>query len=548
MASSQVDKKQKEKGGKNNNNNKPLVPPPALLHNTIPFVPDVGACVTPRDIDVLCGRGKTAFQHAGNEKLRYEIARNVGLFKKAGCRREKSVIVRHIIRGVISNGGRFLKRAADKNDGWRIANFNEAREKVSHALRDVGADKVKCMPAAKMAQVAKDLEMRVNGNGAYPKGEWGTPGESLATIKRDFPTGTVKAVVREPNMGPPTKTPAQVIAEKQRAKAIEAAAAKASAHVAEMQQRKAATSAQVHANNEAAIRAAQQRASIKAQAEAAAQMCQFQRAAAANAHASSAQVSAAQANQVQQREFAEVMRTLRHVPPSAPNGPANGVSILRAGGNKRQRTTAIEVTETAQSLQERSNNSSALFADAQQQYQDMVSTRLISEQLAELTERVNNHQHLVAAEAMHKLSTTRPSQRQNLPRLHPDSGQSAVAAIADLSERVRALEEAYARRKLEEQQPNRMPSISLPQQQAQTNNNMPNRMPSSLPQQQQAQTTNNMYYDARGPSSMRPSANNDQRLGLSRVFAGVQPIVISISPEEDARNVTPDGAPSSRCP
>lgn len=522
----QVDKQQ-EKGV----NNQPL---PRLPVVHMPFMPD--GCVTPRDIDVLCGRGKTAFQHAGNEKLRYEIARNVGLFKKAASRREKSVIVRHIIRGVISNGGRFLKRTKDKTEGWRIADFNEAREKVSHALRDVGADKVKCMPAGRMAEVEKHLEMRVKGGSSLPRGEWGARGESLATIKRDYPKGKkpVKADVREPKrLLPSNKTPAQVIAEKQRAAAaLEAAAAKAAAHVAEMKQRKVAASAQVKANTQAAIRAcaAQQRASLEAQAEAAAQICQFQRAAAANAQASAAQASAAQVNQAQQREFAEAMRNLRHVPPLAPNGPANGVSILRNGGNKRQRTTAIEVTETAQGLQERSNNSSALLADAQQQYQDMVSTRLISEQLAALTERVNKHHHLVAAEAMHKLSTTSPSQTPNFPpRLptHPNPGQSAVAAIADLSERVRALEEAYARRKVEEQQPNHMPS--------------------SLPQQ--AQTNNNIFFDARGPSSSstRP-ANADPRLGLSQVFAGVQPIVISISPEEEARNVTPDGAPSSRCP
>ena len=105
-------------------------------------VPSMG--ITPEANDVLCGRGRTAFQHTGNSRLRVLIARSLDRFTSSKTRMEKTNIVRSIVQNVLDCGGRFLKRDPSKTY-WYLAGFKKAREKVSHAFRDASSDKVKCM-------------------------------------------------------------------------------------------------------------------------------------------------------------------------------------------------------------------------------------------------------------------------------------------------------------------------------------------------------------------------------------------------------------------
>jgi hypothetical protein len=98
----------------------------------------------PSDNDVICGRGLSAFRHPGNQRLRILVAEAVPLFATTTCRYEKTKIVRSLVKRVLDRGGRFLKRLPN-SDMWYLAGFNNAREKVSHALRDAASDKVKCM-------------------------------------------------------------------------------------------------------------------------------------------------------------------------------------------------------------------------------------------------------------------------------------------------------------------------------------------------------------------------------------------------------------------
>lgn len=98
----------------------------------------------PAECDVLCGRGKTAFQHAGNMWLRLKIAKAVQEFEQCKSRVEKTKLVRSIVKDVLNRGGRFLKRDC-RDDEWYLAGYTDAREKVAHALRDASSNKVKCM-------------------------------------------------------------------------------------------------------------------------------------------------------------------------------------------------------------------------------------------------------------------------------------------------------------------------------------------------------------------------------------------------------------------
>lgn len=124
--------------------------------------------LSPREEDILVGRGgKTSFLHEGNIGLRAMIAENVDDFARAPTREEKTKIVRSIMHFVLDRGGRFLKKDSHKSPNWYLAGFNDARNKISHALRDAAADKVKCMVAMKQKQTFAEQEPGQPGRASY---------------------------------------------------------------------------------------------------------------------------------------------------------------------------------------------------------------------------------------------------------------------------------------------------------------------------------------------------------------------------------------------
>ena len=114
---------------------------------------DSNVSIDPQPIDVLCGRGRTAFKHEGNQRLRDQIIENALRFARASSKPEKSAIVRSVLKYVQSSGGRFLKRIKGATGMWQLATYIESRDRVSHALRDAVANKVKSMP-----RVVKDSQ------------------------------------------------------------------------------------------------------------------------------------------------------------------------------------------------------------------------------------------------------------------------------------------------------------------------------------------------------------------------------------------------------
>lgn len=85
--------------------------------------------------DVLCGRGKTSFNHVGNRRFRDIIANSVDKYNSAKSRLEKSMVVHSIVEQVKKVKGRFLKQ--DRFSGrWYELDERQAKEKVGHAIRD----------------------------------------------------------------------------------------------------------------------------------------------------------------------------------------------------------------------------------------------------------------------------------------------------------------------------------------------------------------------------------------------------------------------------
>lgn len=101
--------------------------------------------VIPSDNDVLCGRGKVAFEHPGNQKLRRKIADTLDSYSSCQSRSGRTFIIRETIRYIrFEQGGRFLK--ADKNGLWYDGGMEAAKGRVSTAYRDARVpNKVKCM-------------------------------------------------------------------------------------------------------------------------------------------------------------------------------------------------------------------------------------------------------------------------------------------------------------------------------------------------------------------------------------------------------------------
>lgn len=83
--------------------------------------------------DVLCNRGRRAFQSIGNRRFRLIIENHSAKYDAMKVRAERSMMVISIVKVIESAGGNFLKQRKDGT--WEKATKVQAKEKVGHALR-----------------------------------------------------------------------------------------------------------------------------------------------------------------------------------------------------------------------------------------------------------------------------------------------------------------------------------------------------------------------------------------------------------------------------
>jgi len=87
------------------------------------------------ECNIICGRGLHVSCHHGNLNLHHIVDRYRQTYL-ASPRRDKSIIVRHIINEIKSTGAKFIRRADDSTDNkWVEVDDKTAYTKVSHALR-----------------------------------------------------------------------------------------------------------------------------------------------------------------------------------------------------------------------------------------------------------------------------------------------------------------------------------------------------------------------------------------------------------------------------
>lgn len=114
----------------------------------------------PRSIDVLCGRGKTCFEHQGNDDFRKVVAQHIDAYNIAPTKKAKMQVVVKVVDIIISRGGRFLIRKSNQGGPrhWVDGGRKQGKKKTGHALRDALRGRVKCV--AKL-RVENDLSKMI---------------------------------------------------------------------------------------------------------------------------------------------------------------------------------------------------------------------------------------------------------------------------------------------------------------------------------------------------------------------------------------------------
>ena len=92
--------------------------------------------VEPTSLDILQGRDRTSIRHTGNRCFRPLIYCSVAEYEALMTPTEKNKFFNAIVKSIQMSGGRFLRRQPDTKR-WEEIDLKEAKEKVSHAYRDV---------------------------------------------------------------------------------------------------------------------------------------------------------------------------------------------------------------------------------------------------------------------------------------------------------------------------------------------------------------------------------------------------------------------------
>lgn len=84
---------------------------------------------TPRENDVLCGRGAKCFNHVGNKQFRMIVEQNLDIYINSTSKYEKSIIISHIV-GIIRRNcgeGGFIKIDPKTGEYVEVGDFLAVR-------------------------------------------------------------------------------------------------------------------------------------------------------------------------------------------------------------------------------------------------------------------------------------------------------------------------------------------------------------------------------------------------------------------------------------
>ena len=106
------------------------------MNGPLPSAPSSSSYCGVGPKDILCGKGRRCFEHAGNHRYRVIIGMSMERYNKQQTKSARSAIVRDVTELVLASGARFLKRGKDDSGDWQELSREEARIKVSQTMRD----------------------------------------------------------------------------------------------------------------------------------------------------------------------------------------------------------------------------------------------------------------------------------------------------------------------------------------------------------------------------------------------------------------------------
>lgn len=133
----------------------------------------------PKPTDVLCGRGKTCFEHEGNGAFRKIVARHIDAYSMAPTKKAKMQVVVRVVDIILSQGGRFLIRNRGSPHYWIDGGSKQGKKKAGHALRDALRGRVKCV---EKLRVENNMSQRMI---PIPTLEYSTSGEFTSDSSLD---------------------------------------------------------------------------------------------------------------------------------------------------------------------------------------------------------------------------------------------------------------------------------------------------------------------------------------------------------------------------
>lgn len=115
-----------------------------------PTIQLLGSNYKPTPYDVLCIRGKRAFNHTGNKYLRQLIEERKKKYGDATSRHQRIAVVSTIVNAVRAKGNGFVKQG-DNGQWYEIGDY-QSREKVSYLLRNANSSIYRSSAKAKKAR------------------------------------------------------------------------------------------------------------------------------------------------------------------------------------------------------------------------------------------------------------------------------------------------------------------------------------------------------------------------------------------------------------
>ena len=89
----------------------------------------------PRDIDILCGRGRGAWNHTGNRRFKTFVNAHAQQYASSKTKMDKGALVASMVDKLREEGVLFVRKDT-KTQTWYDIGEYQAREKTSHAIRD----------------------------------------------------------------------------------------------------------------------------------------------------------------------------------------------------------------------------------------------------------------------------------------------------------------------------------------------------------------------------------------------------------------------------